>query len=432
MWSNSLKKTASLTVLGMAIGAANAAMAANTPQLSSPMGITLVDVSNGAEEFLWRRLGDTEGRPLYTYDADARTGKAGCVAECAKEFPPYLASAGAQAFGDWTIIARDDGAKQWAYQGQALYRYSGKDPIPKRGNRQEENATAGQDTTLMDPASKNYSPKDGWRRAALNIKIKTPPDIAMKSLATANGYGFVVPKTGMVMYTLKSAPKNVAQWTPVYAPQLAQNMGDFTVMLREDGKPQWAYKGERLYTFNDDYSPGDINGLVAQKDAQIALAYKNYIPPALNIDIPAFRGPIMVSAKGMTVYTQSPYKVQYGGRETRDGFRVPYDTGKKVGGKGCTADCLNTWKPVTAPANAQSSGFWEVVARPDGSKQWAYKGSALYTFTGDKQPGDDRGNNRHDVLFGDAEGKADLSLTGGDQKGATGSGFYWHLVTFIN
>lgn len=92
-------------------------------------------------------------------------------------------------------------------------------------------------------------------------------------------------------------------------------------------------------------------------------------------------------------------------------------------GCGCVAGCLETWKPVLAPENGQGSGFWEVAIRPDGAKQWAYKGAPLYTYAGDKQPGDDRGDNRHDVVFGDPEGKIDLSLTGGDRRSASGSAF---------
>src|SRR6185503_1135644 len=29
-----------------------------------------------------------------------------------------------KASGDWTIIARDDGSKQWAYKGKPVYKYS--------------------------------------------------------------------------------------------------------------------------------------------------------------------------------------------------------------------------------------------------------------------------------------------------------------------
>jgi predicted lipoprotein with Yx(FWY)xxD motif len=35
---------------------------------------------------------------------------------------------------------------------------------------------------------------------------------------------------------------------------------DFTVMKRDDGTPQWAFKGQPLYFFVGDAQPGDVNG----------------------------------------------------------------------------------------------------------------------------------------------------------------------------
>src|SRR4051812_5235682 len=113
-------------------GAAVAADKADQAPLSAPPGLTLVDVTkllqNSSDQFLWRRIGDVSGKPLYTFDQDGNSGKSTCSDECAKEFPPYLAAAGAVATGDWTIIDRGNGQKQWAYQGRPLYRYSGEDP----------------------------------------------------------------------------------------------------------------------------------------------------------------------------------------------------------------------------------------------------------------------------------------------------------------
>jgi predicted lipoprotein with Yx(FWY)xxD motif len=139
----------------------------------------------------------------------------------------------------------------------------------------------------------------------------------------------------------------------------------------------------------------------------------------------------MTNAKGMTIYTQARYSIMYGGRETRDGYRPDYRDGKAVGGKGCVDACLQTWTPVAAPANAQSSGYWEVITRPDGSKQWAYKGAPLYTNKTDKEPGDINGNNVHDVVYGQVEGTPDFSIAVGDNRGA-GAGYYWRMVTFFN
>src|SRR5262249_44250920 len=113
------------SLIGLAVASTlgtGAAMAYTVPY-TTPSGIILVDVSKAiataSPQFLWRRLGDEQGHPLYTSNAD-QGGKSSCYNECAKEFPPFVAKSGAKAFGDWTIIKRDDHVKQWAYQGKPL------------------------------------------------------------------------------------------------------------------------------------------------------------------------------------------------------------------------------------------------------------------------------------------------------------------------
>ena len=164
--------------------------------------------------------------------------------------------------------------------------------------------------------------------------------------------------------------------------------------------------------------------------AEPALGYRHFQPRDISIGYIPARGPVMTNSKGMTIYTQARYSIMYGGRETRDGYRPDYRDGKAVGAKGCVDACLKTWTRVAAPANAQSSGYWEVLTRPDGSKQWAYKGVALYTNNADKKPGDIRGNNIHDVVYGEPGSKDDFSIAAGDGKGA-GAGYYWRMVTFF-
>lgn len=69
-------------------------------------------------------LVDQAGMTVYTFDKDeANSGKSACYDQCAKAWPPVQASADAQAEGDYTIIERDDGTKQWAYKGQPLYTF---------------------------------------------------------------------------------------------------------------------------------------------------------------------------------------------------------------------------------------------------------------------------------------------------------------------
>ena len=71
---------------------------------------------------------DNAGMTLYTFDKDAG-GKSACNGPCAGNWPPLMAGGDAKASGDWSIIARDDGSKQWAYKGKPLYLWS-KDQKP--------------------------------------------------------------------------------------------------------------------------------------------------------------------------------------------------------------------------------------------------------------------------------------------------------------
>jgi predicted lipoprotein with Yx(FWY)xxD motif len=71
---------------------------------------------------------DTKGMTLYTFDKDT-AGKSMCNGPCATNWPPMMVSDGAKPAGDWTVVVRDDGLKQWAYKGKPVYGW-GKDTKP--------------------------------------------------------------------------------------------------------------------------------------------------------------------------------------------------------------------------------------------------------------------------------------------------------------
>ena len=113
---------------------------------------------------------------------------------------------------------------------------------------------------------------------------------------------------------------------------------------------------------------------------------------------------------------------------TNGNFTVATNTwGRRVRGH---IECLQTWRPFRASAGARSNGFWEVIARPDGINQWAYKGFALYTHTGDTAPGQNRWQGTY--VFADLDGSsenlhraatlADIGNAGG------GAGVYWNIA----
>jgi len=81
---------------------------------------------------------------------------------------------------------------------------------------------------------------------------------------------------------------------------------------------------------------------------------------------------MMVNGSGMTLYT--------------------FD--KDDGGKSmCNGPCAANWLPAMAGADAKAKGDWTVITRDDGSKQWAYKGKPVYTWSKDAKPGDMTGDN---------------------------------------
>ena len=108
--------TKSLAVIAaLALGALALSPSLATAQAASPMATATT--AKGPT------LVDAKGMTLYVFDRDT-VGKSACNAACATNWPPALAAANATATGDWTIVTRDDGGRQWAYKGRPLYGWS--------------------------------------------------------------------------------------------------------------------------------------------------------------------------------------------------------------------------------------------------------------------------------------------------------------------
>ena len=49
-------------------------------------------------------------------------------------------------------------------------------------------------------------------------------------------------------------------WPPLMAAATSKDAGSWTVVTREDGSKQWAYKTKPLYTWTKDTKAGDVTG----------------------------------------------------------------------------------------------------------------------------------------------------------------------------
>jgi predicted lipoprotein with Yx(FWY)xxD motif len=85
---------------------------------------------------------------------------------------------------------------------------------------------------------------------------------------------------------------------------------------------------------------------------------------------------VLVDSQGMTLYW----------------FAI--DTSSK---SNCSGSCATYWPPVKGPLTAGSgvTGTLGVITRSDGTKQATYMGHPLYTYVGDKSPGQATGNGKN-------------------------------------
>lgn len=80
---------------------------------------------------------------------------------------------------------------------------------------------------------------------------------------------------------------------------------------------------------------------------------------------------ILTDAEGMTLYT--------------------FDK-DEAGVSNCYDACAENWPPLMADEGAAATGDFSLVARKDGSLQWAYKDAPLYLWVKDAKAGDMTGD----------------------------------------
>jgi len=393
-------------------------------EMSTPLGITLQYVTDPrtragffkqGEEARGHTIGygNGQGMSLYTYDGDTTAGQSSCINECATAWPPAQVPPGAKASSRWTIISRKDGIKQWAFNGKPLYACA-KDP---------------------EIGQAKCNGADGkWHMATFESSegIQMPPAIKMKNVPSAGGET-LVNALGMTLYYQSQAPKakNAAckngscgnTWKPVAAPALASPVGEFTVFRAVDGTKQWAFRGKPLFTYANDIETGDSEGNSID-GWSAALVFTSFMPEKAHITRPLGYYDVIADGKGMALYKRDvSYQIVTGHGLAQSVPTIPA-IGRAVGVAGCEAECLKEWRPFVAPKGAQPSGFWEIVVRPDGTRQWAYQGYPLYNFIQDAKPGDVKGEQIYDVYVNDGDNPGIKVVA----PTTNGWALYWSLI----
>ena len=247
-------RNCALAVVGLAAGWAVDA-AAQPGQAAAP--VTPSEITIGSTP-VGPVFADAEGYTLYVTRRDEDPNVSTCFEECASVWPPVRASAGAEPFGEWSLIQRKDGAPQWAYRGRPLYRY----------RWEEETDWAIGQGDLWQFAAVDPFPDHSRRRRSSYLRTAArqtrfpveagPPGI----VAETTPYGVALADArGRTLYVAPAGcePACGGVWTPLGAPAAAVPAGDWSVVAREDGRAQWAFKGQPLYRCTTDVLAGEAN-----------------------------------------------------------------------------------------------------------------------------------------------------------------------------
>lgn len=315
--------------------------------------------------------------PGYLPDAKTRPS-------CQQAWPPLAATEADAAIGHWATFKRHDGSLQWSYKGKPVY-------------------TASYD---QQPGQITGLGNSFYSRNPLFAELDLP--MGMAGRLTAQGYT-LTNSEGFTLYAQVDAEldcdKQCEQhWRPHFAPALLERVNEqWSTEARADGRRQWLRDGQRLYTFHRDLQPGQLNGSSSSAGSAAfypVILYPRVEPPVAITEQMTSEGKVFADKNGKTLYVwtcvdESPDNLPC---DTPDASQV-----YRLGICGGPAKCMETWQPVPADNDAAPVGHtWTVVEiDPTGRQQysphdqsveplkvWAYQGRPVYTYNGDKVPGD--------------------------------------------
>ena len=305
---------------------------------------------------------------------------------CTQAWPPVLAAADAKAVGKWTLIKRDDGRKQWAYEGHALY------------------------TSILDHRPGDVLGADtfGGRQPAMRVPLQPPPDVPSGFAVSTTRLGRLLQteaKFSVYISDRDGADKSncdeacARTWIPMLAPESARPHGDWSVFERSPGVLQWAFRKKPLYRYVLDEEERSLQGsdVPGWHNVYTQLAPP---PPAGFTVQNTTSGQVLADPRGKTIY------LYFCADDGVDQLGCDHPTETQVYrlamcGGGDAERCLKTFPYVVASARANSTNrLWTIIyidpqtgrfaarGEPGALPVWAYRDRPVYTYAGDREPGD--------------------------------------------
>jgi predicted lipoprotein with Yx(FWY)xxD motif len=169
---------------------------------------------------------------------------------------------------------------------------------------------------------------------------------------------------GLELPEVDSRPSCAEVWPGVLAAPDAKPIGRWSLLTRSDGRKQWAYDGQAVYTSVLDKRPGDAFGGSRKRGGGEMGALRHPlgpppdVPPQFAVRTLNTGRLLVIAATGRSIYSSDK------------------DTATR---SNCDTRCLQEWTPVPAPAQVHPQGEWTIIENSPGTKQWAFRGKPVYT-----------------------------------------------------
>lgn len=310
---------------------------------------------------------------------------------CTQAWPPAIAAADARPVGKWTLITRSDGRKQWAYDGHALY------------------------TSTLDQRAGDVLGGDSFSRAddgdspAVRVPVQPPADIPSGFAVSTTRMGRLL-QTSDTHFSVYSSDRDGADesrcdqvcartWIPMLAPRSARGHGDWSVFERSPGVLQWAFRRKPLYRYALDDDARSLQG--SDVPGWHNVYTQHAPPPPAGFTVQSTTsGQVLADSQGRTIY------MYFCGDDAVDQLGCDHPTQTQayrlaMCGAGDPDRCVSTFPYVLASSAAKSSSrLWSILyidpktgrlASPGQTRAlrvWAYRDRPVYTYAGDREPGD--------------------------------------------
>jgi predicted lipoprotein with Yx(FWY)xxD motif len=307
---------------------------------------------------------------------------------CAAAWPPALAPHDAKPTGKWTLITRKDGKKQWAFDGFALY------------------------TSVLDKQPGDVLGGDTFEHRgddpALRAPIQPLPDLPPGFNVGTDRAGRMLldgRKFSIYSYDADAPGKSLCDalcaktFIPMPAPASAHPHGDWSIFERTPGVRQWAFRNKPLYRYALDSYAYSLQG--SDEPGWHNVYTQMAPPPPAGFTVQSTTsGLVIADAQGRTIYLYSC------GDDAVDQLGCDHPTETQayrlaMCGAGDPDRCVKTFPYVRAENGAKtSSRSWSIITidpksgrfaqsgQPDAVRVWAYRDRPVYTYAGDKRPGD--------------------------------------------